>query len=172
MGRFATVAAPPGGGRMYGMKRDERGASAVEFALLAPILFMLVFGIIQLGMAYHRQQGLEAASREGARTASIGATQTEINDRVRAAQSLFQSADVAIDYSYSANNGTSYTTIAASGSNRPCATGGIGSLVKIDARVAPPASPNQDRYAISLLFVGNWTPTYTATGVFRCEKNN
>lgn len=154
------------------MNRDERGASAVEFALLAPVLFMLVFGIIQLGIAYHRQQGLEAASREGARTASIGATQTDISNRIRAAQSLFQSADVSVAYAYSSNNGSSYTTIAASGANRPCQTAGIGSLVKVDARVAPPASPNQDRYAISLLFVGNWTPTYTATGVFRCEKNN
>lgn len=154
------------------MNKDERGASAVEFALLAPILFMLVFGIIQLGMAYHRQQGLEAASREGARTASIGATQTDVTQRVRDAQSLFQSADVLVDYSYSTNNGTSYTSIAASGSNRPCATAGIGHLVKVEAKVPPPVSPDQDRYGISLLFVGNWTPTYTATGVFRCEKNN
>jgi Flp pilus assembly protein TadG len=151
-----------GGGRVNGMNKDERGASAVEFALLAPILFMLVFGIIQLGMAYHRQQGLEAASREGARTAQ----------RVRDAQSLFQSADVRVDYSYSTNNGTSYTSIAASGANRPCATAGIGHLVKVEAKVPPPVSPDQDRYGISLLFVGNWTPTYTATGVFRCEKNN
>lgn len=154
------------------MRRDERGASAVEFALLAPILFMLVFGIIQLGIAYHRQQGLEAASREGARTASIGATQTDISTRVRDAQSLFQSADVAVSYSYSTNNGTSYSSITSSAANRPCATAGIGNLVKVDARVAPPSAPNQSRYAISLLFVGNWTPTYTATGVFRCEKNN
>lgn len=132
---------------------------------------MLVFGIIQLGIAYHRQQGLEAASREGARTASIGATQNDITTRVRGAQSLFQSADVAVNYSYSNNNGTSYATIPSSATNRPCATAGIGSLVKVQAQVAPPASPNQTRYAISLLFVGNWTPTYTATGVFRCEKN-
>lgn len=154
------------------MNKDERGASAVEFALLAPVLFMLVFGIIQLGIAYHRQQGLEAASREGARTASIGATQSDVTTRIRGAQSLFQSADVLVNYSYSANNGSSYTNIAPSAGNRPCATAGIGHLVKVEARVPPPASPNQTRYAISLLFVGNWTPTYTATGVFRCEKNN
>lgn len=153
------------------MRKDERGASAVEFALLAPILFMLVFGIIQLGMAYHRQQGLEAASREGARTASIGATQTVITTRVRDAQSLFQSADVSVIYSYSLDDGATYTPIAASGANKPCATAGIGRLVKVSAQVAPPPAPNQAKYAISLLFVGNWTPTYTATGVFRCEKN-
>lgn len=133
---------------------------------------MLVFGIIQFGIAYHRQQGLEAAAREGARTASIGATQGEVNNRVRSAQSLFTDTDVQVVYSYSTNDGASYTTLAADNANIPCRTAGIGNLVKVEARVPPPGAPNQNRYAISLAFVGNWTPTYTATGVFRCEKNS
>lgn len=155
------------GGRLAS---GERGASAVEFAIIASLLIMLVFGIIQFGIAYHRQQGLEAAAREGARTASIGATQTEITTRVRTAQSLFTGTDVLVDYSFSGDDGVSYTPIAASGANRPCQTAGIGKLVKVNVRVPPPAA-QQDRYAISLAFVGNWTITYSATGVFRCEQS-
>ncbi|QZY28121.1 TadE family protein [Nocardioides coralli] len=47
--------------------RGARGASAVEFALVAVIFFMLVFGIFEFGRAVWIQQGVSAASREGAR---------------------------------------------------------------------------------------------------------
>ena len=68
------------------MKRKEDGAAALEFALVLPILIMLVFGIVQFGLHFHRQQGFNAAAREGARLASIpSATSTEIKDRVESA---------------------------------------------------------------------------------------
>ena len=47
--------------------RSESGASAVEFALLLPVLMMILFGIIEFGLALHRQAILTNASREGAR---------------------------------------------------------------------------------------------------------
>lgn len=47
--------------------RSESGASAVEFALLLPVLMMILFGIIEFGMALYRQSILTNASREGAR---------------------------------------------------------------------------------------------------------
>ena len=50
----------------------ESGATAVEFSLIATLLFMLLFGILQFGLTYNRQQGLHAAAREGARLASLG----------------------------------------------------------------------------------------------------
>lgn len=46
---------------------DERGASAVEFALLLPVLMIILFGIIEFSMALYRQAILTNASREGAR---------------------------------------------------------------------------------------------------------
>lgn len=51
--------------------RDASGASAVEFALVFPILVMLLFGIITAGLSYTRAVGLTNAVREGAR---FGAT--------------------------------------------------------------------------------------------------
>ncbi len=62
---------------------DERGAAAVEFALVLPLLVLLVFGIVQFGIAYNRVQGLQAAAREGARRGSLPqTTQSEISSRV------------------------------------------------------------------------------------------
>lgn len=64
----------------------ERGAAAVEFALILPLLIVLVFGIVQFSIAYNRTQGLHAAAREGARLASLPQTTlTDINTRVTSA---------------------------------------------------------------------------------------
>lgn len=50
-----------------GRKRHERGASLVEFALIAPILFLLLFGIIELGRVVATFNSVNTAAREGAR---------------------------------------------------------------------------------------------------------
>ena len=61
----------------------ERGAAMVEFAVILPVLIVLVFGIIHFAIAFNRVQGLHAAAREGARTASIPtATLSDVDDRV------------------------------------------------------------------------------------------
>jgi Flp pilus assembly protein TadG len=54
-----------------GDKRGERGAAAVEFALVAPLLVLLICGIIDLGRAYATLNQLAAAAREGARLAAV-----------------------------------------------------------------------------------------------------
>ncbi len=51
--------------------KNEKGASAVEFALILPILIMLVFGIFQFGIAYNNYIALTHAAREGARLAAV-----------------------------------------------------------------------------------------------------
>ena len=53
--------------RVHKKLRSESGASAVEFALLLPVLMMILFGIIEFGLALYRQAILTNASREGAR---------------------------------------------------------------------------------------------------------
>jgi Flp pilus assembly protein TadG len=50
--------------------RGERGQSLVEMALVAPIFFLLLMGIIDLGHAFHDYVVLENAAREGARYGS------------------------------------------------------------------------------------------------------
>ena len=48
-------------------RRQRRGAAAVEFAIVAPVFFLFVFGIIEYGRMVMVQQVLTNASREGAR---------------------------------------------------------------------------------------------------------
>ncbi len=51
--------------RSYRKKR--RGAAAVEFAVVAPVFLLLVFGMIEYGRMVMVQQVITNASREGAR---------------------------------------------------------------------------------------------------------
>lgn len=46
---------------------QDRGSVAVEFALLLPILLLIVFGIVDFGRALNAQITLTQAAREGAR---------------------------------------------------------------------------------------------------------
>ena len=50
--------------------RDDRGAAAVEFALVALLLFTLLFGIIEFGLAIRDKIGVTSAVRTGGRVAS------------------------------------------------------------------------------------------------------
>lgn len=51
--------------------RNRTGAAVVEFALVAPIFIMLVFGIIEFGRGVLVQQVITNATREGAREAAL-----------------------------------------------------------------------------------------------------
>lgn len=50
----------------------EKGASAVEFAIILPILIILIFAIVQFGIAYNKYIAVTHAVREGARLAAVG----------------------------------------------------------------------------------------------------
>jgi len=52
-------------------RHQRKGATAVEFAFVAPILFLILFGCIELGLAHMMYHTQEAAAYEGARTAII-----------------------------------------------------------------------------------------------------
>jgi len=49
----------------------QRGASAVEFAIVLPLLLAFVFGIIEFGILLYNKAVITNASREGARAASL-----------------------------------------------------------------------------------------------------
>ncbi|WP_442544829.1 TadE/TadG family type IV pilus assembly protein [Arthrobacter sp. KN11-1C] len=57
-------------------RSSERGAVAVEFAILAPLLIMLLLGIMEFGRAYNVQVSLSNAAREGVRVMAISNDQT------------------------------------------------------------------------------------------------
>jgi hypothetical protein len=53
-------------------RRGQDGAAAVEFALLLPLLVLLLFGFIQFGIAFNTKIQATNAAREGARMAVVG----------------------------------------------------------------------------------------------------
>src|SRR6184192_1684252 len=58
-------------------RRSRRGAAIIEFALLAPVLFMLVLGMIEFGRVLMVAQLLTDAAREGGRLAVVAGSNTD-----------------------------------------------------------------------------------------------
>ena len=72
-------------------RKNRRGAAAVEFAVVAPVFFLMIFGMIEFGRMVMVQQVITNASREGARLAVLDGTtgaevQTAVNDYLAAAR--------------------------------------------------------------------------------------
>lgn len=74
----------------YATRARRRGASAVEFAIVAPVFFLVVLGIIEFGRMVMAQQVITNAAREGARiavldSATTARVQTRVGDYLAAA---------------------------------------------------------------------------------------
>jgi Flp pilus assembly protein TadG len=51
--------------------RNDRGATALEFAIVAPLLLILIIGMLEFGLMYQAQLAVTHAAREGARLAAV-----------------------------------------------------------------------------------------------------
>jgi Flp pilus assembly protein TadG len=86
----------PGKQRRGGSKSwlsDRRGITAVEFALVAPWLFFLMLGILELGTAMFSQSLLDGAARDAARQIMTGLVQIPAgsgNTTAKAAAAAFK----------------------------------------------------------------------------------
>jgi Flp pilus assembly protein TadG len=130
--------------------RSNRAAAIIEFALVVPILFLLVWGIISFSRAYQRMNALTSSLREGARVAStldsLGTSTTQLRN-VRSRMFAFSSS-----FGYPVD--TSLVTIV---------TAGGGSEVHVGVT-------NYPLFA-GLNFVGGLsTITITRVAIFRCEQ--
>jgi Flp pilus assembly protein TadG len=68
--------------RRLNPRRRRRGAAIVEFAIIAPILFMLVLGSVEFGRAVMAKDLLANAARAGARTGALpGKSNTDIKSQ-------------------------------------------------------------------------------------------
>jgi Flp pilus assembly protein TadG len=96
-------------------RRGERGAAAVEFALVMPILLLLFFGIVNVGIVLAQQLSLSNSARQAARFAVVdveGRTCGQIEDEARNA-----AATIGMD-----PGDPTYALTGATGScERPCA---------------------------------------------------
>jgi Flp pilus assembly protein TadG len=73
--------------------RSDRGAVVVEFALVMPLLFLLVFGIIDFGWMIDRSNVINNVTRDAARVASLDGTYAEIETTLRD-----ELADIGVTY--------------------------------------------------------------------------
>jgi Flp pilus assembly protein TadG len=55
------------------MLKDQSGTSALEFGLTAPVFFLFIFGVIEVGLLFWTQIGLQHGAEMAARCASINA---------------------------------------------------------------------------------------------------
>ena len=91
--------------------RDRRGASAVEFALVTPLLVLIMFGIVHLGWAYHCANSVQFALIQASRQLMIDPGVDE--DDVRATMEAFldevASADIAVAVDEVSINGVAFS---------------------------------------------------------------
>ena len=72
---------------MRAVMRCRKGQALVEFALVLPLLALLIMGILEFGRAWNTKQILTDAAREGARLAVVGnptiTDTSQVNPRLR-----------------------------------------------------------------------------------------
>jgi len=63
---------------------NQKGATAVEFAIVLSLLLVLIFGIIEFGLAIFNRQVITNAAREGARSGIIVRQERLPNNDIKA----------------------------------------------------------------------------------------
>ncbi len=63
--------------------RDNRGVTAVEFGLTAPLFFALIFGMAEIGLALWYQLGIEHGAQMAARCATVSKTTCANADAIK-----------------------------------------------------------------------------------------
>ncbi|MGI6308985.1 MAG: TadE/TadG family type IV pilus assembly protein, partial [Dethiobacteria bacterium] len=66
----------------FRFKKNDQGQSLVEFAIILPLLLLVLLGIIQFGIIFSSYITVTTAAREGARVAIVGADDITIKNKV------------------------------------------------------------------------------------------
>jgi Flp pilus assembly protein TadG len=77
-------------------RRGQRGAAIVEFAVVLPIMLMLVFGIIDFGVVLHNRGLVGNGAREGARVGAVNPSVAAITTAARNASNISPATDVTV----------------------------------------------------------------------------
>ncbi len=139
--------------------RAESGAAAVEFAIIVPVLLLLVLGIVDFGYAFGQKLALNHAAREGARMAVVESSGADTQAEI--AQLVSDSAGTLVD---PLDTTQVIATVAGTGTSATCGPGGaldIGD--ELEVSVDYDATP-----LVPLPFLGG-TISLSSSAVFRCE---
>ncbi|MEM7286963.1 MAG: TadE family protein [Actinomycetota bacterium] len=74
----------------------DRGVTAVEFAIILPLLLLLVFGIIEFGRAYQARLTVTHAAREGVRVLAVTENQAAAEAAALAATTGLDAGSVSV----------------------------------------------------------------------------
>jgi Flp pilus assembly protein TadG len=81
---------------------QQRGAAAVEFAIILPLLLGMLMGVIDFGVAYTQNISLQAAAREGARQ---GITQGDVIAYTNSASGLLDQTKLQVKFTVDSSGG-------------------------------------------------------------------
>ena len=87
----------------------ERGSAAVEFALLLPILLLLLLALVQVGVIARDSLVLTQASRAGAREAAVQGSSKAVEEAVRTAAVGLDPGRIDVDATWSGARGAPVT---------------------------------------------------------------
>ena len=90
-------------------RAPEHGSAAVEFALLLPILLLLLLALVQVGVIARDSLVLTQASRAGAREAAVQGSSDAVEEAVRAAAVGLDPARIDVDATWSGARGAPVT---------------------------------------------------------------
>lgn len=71
------------------LRTSQSGVAAVEFAMIMPVLLVVILGVLQLGILFSANAGLQTAVGEAARYATIYPTPTDAEIKARASSKKF-----------------------------------------------------------------------------------
>jgi len=130
----------------------DRGSVAVEFALLLPVLLLIIFGVIDFGRAISDQITLTLAAREGARLASLGYSTSAVQTRAQSAATGLSPVTVTVSSTCPSGAGTGVDAVVQTSYQFSFITP-VGALASMFGSAS----------------FGSSTLTLTATGEFPCE---
>ncbi len=71
------------------LRKNDSGVAAIEFAMIMPVLLVIILGILQLGILFAANAGLQTAVGEAARYATIYPTPSDADIKARASSKRF-----------------------------------------------------------------------------------
>lgn len=75
---------------------NNKGQALVEFAIVLPIILLLIMGIVQFGMMLNTYLEVQNASREGARAGIVGSTDSDIQTLITSTSPTLDPHDLTI----------------------------------------------------------------------------
>jgi Flp pilus assembly protein TadG len=78
------------------LKKND-GQALVEFAIILPILLLILMGIVEFGMMLNSYLTVRNASREGARTAIVGSSDLEIKNLILTVSPTLNNTDLTVN---------------------------------------------------------------------------